>query len=475
MNLESGKLNPGQARHPAISTRDIIASDTVRAPSWYTDEAYTFLGDEEIDATRYTSAAWQAEEFKRLWTRTWQFACREEHVQQVGDYHVYDIGPYSFIITRVAEDEVRAYFNACLHRGTKLRASGTEGKASEFKCSFHGWSWDVDGTNKDVPCPWDFPHVDRTKLNLPEARVELLGGFVWINMDPEAPALADYLGAEAMAHFERWKLEDRYVVTHVSKPLPANWKLIMEAFAEAYHVPDTHPQVSPTNADHNSQYDLYGEHVSRFISPLGVVSPTKEGLVSQQEVLDQFTVGDSSIVTEKAIVGEGQTARAVMVDLFRDMFEKATGANLSNVSDAEIVDCFSYTIFPNTFILPGISLPLIYRFRPHLNDHRICLYEIMYLRPKPNDGSPYEAAEPVHLTADQAFGEAEGMDKAFALIIDQDTDNLGLQQEGLEASAKHGLTLANYQEIRIRHFEQAIDRYMAMEPKVLNWTNLQRS
>ena len=474
MNFESGKLNAGQARHPAISTQEILSRDKVQAPGWYTEDAYAFLGDEEIDATRYISREWQNEEFKRLWTRTWQFACREEHIQQVGDYHVYDIGPYSFIITRVSETEIRAYFNACLHRGTKLRASGSEGSASEFKCSFHGWSWNVDGSSRDVPCPWDFPHVDRTKLTLPEARVELLGGFVWINMDPEAASLRDYLGPQALAHFARWKLEDRYVVTHVSKPLPSNWKLVLEAFAEAYHVPDTHPQVSPTNADLNSQSDIYGEHVDRFISPLGVVSPTKEGLVSEQEVLDQFTVGDSSIVTDKPLVGEGESARQVMADLFRDMFEKATGADLSTVSDAEIVDCFSYTIFPNTFILPGISLPLVYRFRPHPNDHRTCLYEIMYLRPKPKDGSPYTAAEPVYLTADQAFGEAEGMDKGFALIIDQDTDNLILQQEGLEASAKSGVTLGNYQEIRIRHFEQAIDRYMAMDPKVPDWRALQR-
>ena len=66
------------------------------------------------------------------------------------------------------------------------------------------------------------------------------------------------------------------------------------------------------------------------------------------------------------------------------------------------------------------------------------------------------------------------MDKGFALIIDQDTENLVLQQEGLEASAKSGLTLGNYQEIRIRHFEQAIDRYMAMPPKLPDRNTLTR-
>lgn len=66
------------------------------------------------------------------------------------------------------------------------------------------------------------------------------------------------------------------------------------------------------------------------------------------------------------------------------------------------------------------------------------------------------------------------MDPGFGHILDQDTDNLYAQQEGLEASAKPGMTLGDYQEIRVRHFERAIDKYMAMEPKLPDWTRLQR-
>jgi phenylpropionate dioxygenase-like ring-hydroxylating dioxygenase large terminal subunit len=203
MNVQSGKLKPGEARCPTISTQEIIAKDKVSAPGWVTEESYSFMGDEDVDKTRYTSAEYQDEEFKRMWSRTWQFACREEHIPEVGDYYVYDIGPWSFIVTRVAADEIRAYYNACLHRGTKLRASGTEGNAREFKCTFHGWSWNIDGSNKEVLCPWDFPHVDPKEFSLPEARVETLAGFVWINMDPEAPTLREYLGPQALAHIEK--------------------------------------------------------------------------------------------------------------------------------------------------------------------------------------------------------------------------------------------------------------------------------
>ena len=282
-------------------------------------------------------------------------------------------------------------------------------------------------------------------------------------MDPAAPGLREYLGPEALAHIEAWKMEDRYIHVHVQKSFPANWKLTMEAFMEAYHVLDTHPQVAPSNADANSQYDFYADHVDRFISCLGVVSPHMAGKFSEQDVLDQFTIGDSSVLSDdRPKVAEGGTARQAMADMFRGMFETATGSDLSHVSDSEILDCFSYTVFPNTFLFPGISLPMVYRFRPDPKDHRRCIYEVMFLRPVPTDGARPEPAEAVMLADNQSFTEAAGMDPGFGRILDQDTDNLLAQQEGLETSVKDGITLGDYQEIRIRHFEMAVDRYVAM-------------
>lgn len=456
------KVKQGDARCPeAPTTQEIIASDKVPAPDWVRSESYQFLGDEDISTDRYIDPAFAKKELNTLWKKTWQFACREEHIPEVGDYYVYDLEHYSFIVTRVAENEIKAYYNACLHRGTKLRASGTEGCANEFRCPFHGWSWNIDGTNKRVVCDWDFPHVEKEKFNLPEARVETMGGFVFINMDENAPSLEDYIGPEAMSHFSKWKMENRYIVAHVSKVIPANWKLTIEAFMEAYHVIETHPQVAPSNGDANSQYDTYGDHVDRFISTLGVVSPHLKGRISEQDIIDQFTVGDSSVLEgADRKLQEGETARQRMADMMRSMFEQATNSDLSAVSDSEILDCFSYTLFPNTFLFPGISLPMVYRFRPVKGDHRKCLYEVFFLRPVPKDGVRPEPASVVHLEEHQSFTEAEGMDPGFGAILDQDTENLLLEQEGLEASAKSGLTLGNYQEIRIRHFEQTIDKYV---------------
>lgn len=464
MNVETGPLRPGEARHPAESTQDIIARDRNTAPGWARDVSYTYLGSEDVSKDRYTRAEFADGEFARLWPRTWQMACREDHIPEVGDYYVYDLGSYSFIVVRSAEDEIKAHYNACLHRGTKLKPSATEGFAMNLKCPFHGWTWNLDGTLADIPEKWDFGHTRTRRMCLPQARVARLGGFVWVNMDPAAPSLEDYLGPEALAHLTAWKLEDRYIYLHVQKSYPANWKLTMEAFMEAYHVGDTHPQVAPANGDVNSQYDVYGEHVDRFISTLGVVSPKLRERYSEADIIANFTLGDSSALGgARPELKEGERARQVMADMFREMFESASDTDLSHVSDTELLDTYSYTFFPNLFLFPGISLPMIYRFRPDARDHRRTIYEVMFMRPKPRSGD-FETAEVQLLQDHQSFAEAQGMDPGFGRILDQDTDNLHAQQEGLEASAKAGLTLADYQEIRVRHFEQTVDHYMAMPP-----------
>ena len=166
-------------------------------------------------------------------------------------------------------------------------------------------------------------------------------------------------------------------------------------------------------------------------------------------------------------LGEGGTARQVMADMFRGMFEQATNTDLSGVSDSELLDCFSYTLFPNTFLFPGISLPMVYRFRPDPRDHRMCIYEVLFLRPVPKDGKRPDAGR-----ADSSRRPAivhrrpKAWIPASARSSTRTRTICSCSRKVSEASAKHGLTLGNYQEIRVRHFEKTVDKYMAMEPKV---------
>src|SRR5262245_29001138 len=158
-------------------------------------------------------------------------ACREEEIPAVGDHVVYEIANLSVLVVRAAPDSIRAYHNVCLHRGRLLKER--DGNSRELRCLFHGFTWSLDGKLAHVPCAWDFPHVDAEKFALPELRVGTWGGFVFVNMDPACAPLSEFLvGLDR--HFERWPLERRYKQAHVAKRMRANWKVVQEAFMEAY-------------------------------------------------------------------------------------------------------------------------------------------------------------------------------------------------------------------------------------------------
>jgi hypothetical protein len=147
----------------------------------------------------------------------------------------------------------------------------------------------------------------------------------------------------------------------------------------------------------------------------------------------------------------------------RQVMGEAYKCDLSNVSDSEMIDTIEYHVFPNMVLFPGLSLPMVYRFRPIGTDPNRTLFEILFLRPNPEGGRAPEPAEPFHVAEDQSYATAPGFDPAMGHVYDQDTDNLRAQQQGFRASATGVQQLGNYQESRIRHFQMVVDKYLAGE------------
>ncbi len=271
----------GTARSPGLSYQQLLDTDTHEVPGILREQSARFLGDEDVTIDHYISREWHELEKQHLWSRVWQFACREEHIPRVGDHTVYDIAGRSYLIVRTEADTIKAYPNACLHRGRQLKQY--DGNCSEIRCAFHGFAWNIDGTLKDVPAPWDLPHVVADQFSLPDVKVGTWDGFVFINPDPDAAPLADYV-KDLAAHFDRWNLRDRYVQTHVAKVIGANWKIAQEAFCEAFHVNATHPQILPYIGDTNSQVDIW-ENCARVITPAATPSPLIDWTPDEETIL----------------------------------------------------------------------------------------------------------------------------------------------------------------------------------------------
>jgi nitrite reductase/ring-hydroxylating ferredoxin subunit len=437
-------------RSKGISYQELIAQDPVAPPKTLTlENPYQPGITTRVPVSRYASKEFHDLEMEKLWPRVWQMACREEEIPEVGNYTIYEIGSYSIVVVRTNEG-IKAHHNVCRHRGRRL--CDHPGHASSFICPFHGFSWNIDGSLRSVTSEWDFPHIDKDELTLTPVRCETWGGWVFVNMDMNAEPLMDFLG-DLPDHFAVWEPENRYIEAHVAKIMSCNWKACQEAFMEAFHVINTHPQILVGIGDENTQYDAWG-NFSRAITPNGTPSPHLRFDPDEQELFDSVTMRymDRPSLGE---VPDGMTARAMIAAGARPAMQAIVG-EAKDLSDASLSDSIYYTLFPNFHPWGGYNR-IVYRFRPYKNHHDKSIMECYYL--SPFSGERPDPA-PVHwLGEDEDWTEAAELG-ILAKVFQQDTFNLPKVQIGLEAAQYEEIVLANYQESKLRHFHTLLERWI---------------
>ena len=455
MAPEDKKLKPGEAREQGPSLREELLRDPTPPPAPLLEESYEFLGDEDISFENYTSPDVAQAEYEKLWSKVWQWACHVDHIPQSGDYFVYDIGDLSALIVRTENGEIKAYFNSCMHRGTQLKQPGTCGFSKELRCPFHGWTWSLEGQLVDLPQAWDFPHVTADSHQLPEMPVDIWEGFIFINFDQDAEPLAEYLGVLPQ-HWEEWGLSQRYIETHIRKHLPCNWKAAAEAFIEAYHVRETHA-TGQLGDEVTTQYDVFGENVSRFIHTRGLNSPLRSDPRTEDELLARIsgrTLGEGDLP-----LPPGVRARDYYANHVQETMGERYGHDFSHLSESITLDSIEYYLFPNAFFFPGLSIPMVYRFRPDPTSPDFSYFDLLFMRPRPPEGAAPPPPEVIELGIDESYSTAEGVGP-LGRVYDQDTANLAAQTRGFKSSFKSGQTLGNYQEIRVRHLQQRVKTYL---------------
>jgi len=394
-------------------------------------------GPLKVDTARFYEQRYHDLEVERIWRRTWQLACREDDIPDVGDYIVYRIAHLSFLVVRTADGGIQAHQNVCLHRGRTLREE--DGKcATEFRCPYHGWSWRLDGSLKEITCEWDFPGVREDTAKLPAAKVATWAGSVFINPDPEAEPLEDFLGPVMMEHYRKFKLENRYKQAHVRRVMHANWKVVMEAFMESYHVIATHPQMMLTGGDSsNIRYDVFGNWGRGGHLGITSISPQRDIWKTEEEQLAEYRY---------------------VADLNADFLRGVIGDEVDQYSDAELNDGSFNDLFPNCHPWGGWAR-IIFRFLPNGSNPNESLMDVMLLAPWP-EGKPKPAPAKMKLLAvDEPWTTASELG-SLAKIIDQDCLNLPYVQEGLRAKQPPYIWYSAYQESKIRHFHTLYDKWM---------------
>lgn len=235
---------------------------------------------------------------------------------------------------------------------------------------------------------------------------------------------------------------------------------------EAWHTIVTHPQLLPFTGDCNAGYRTWGDNVNVNLVPFGIVSPHITETRSEQWIVDEFVKYngrssdnyDADADPMAITVPEGMTARQALGDAMRAAYTALTGYDHSGASDCEVLDGLVYNVFPNFSPWGGYMPNIVYRWFPGETPNT-CVMEVRVLSRVPK-GQPMPAGVPARkLSIDQKWTEAPELGM-LGEVFEQDMENLPQVQEGLHASKTGEVNLANYQEIRIRQFQDTLGKYV---------------
>ena len=189
---------------------------------------------------------------------------------------------------------LRAFQNVCRHRGNSLCA-GSGSDLRELRCGYHGWTWDLAGTLKRVPNRKGFGTLSMAEFPLFAVRVETWERLVFVNLDLQAPPLADYL--EAVPDDIAWLgLGDFRCYATMTVEVDANWKTIADGFSETYHIQTLHPELHRCMDDVYAPQVIWG-HTGKSEQLYGLPSPHLQQSLTDAEVWDAY------VCTQGALMG----------------------------------------------------------------------------------------------------------------------------------------------------------------------------
>ena len=430
-------------------------------------------GENFVSADRYVGPDVARREQDLMWPRVWQLACREEEIPGIGDFLVYELFGESIIIVRTAATEINAFYNVCQHRGRRL-IDRPCGRISGFYCNYHGWKYELDGSISHVHHREEWQRhgaLSDRDLHLKGPRVDHWGGWVWINMDPDAPSLAQWLGEPLRSALEPFELENMRRAFHEVLIAPVNWKVVVEAFNEGYHAGATHNQ----RLDYRgmrSPAKAHGRHTMYFTEFAGLARARREdGTWSDTRSVPEMLyyqckelhetlhalVPDTvmAAVTRLRDTTPPQTppeaVYARLVELQKEEVQAVGAQWPSRLGLAEIAAAGTgWHVFPNTIFLPSVDGLLWYRVRPYRGEEHRCIFDIWVLQRY----APGKEPE-VKTHVSDGFEAFRGRNP----FLEQDFSNMLAVDRGMQSRGWAGARTNPVEELPISHFHAMLDYY----------------
>jgi choline monooxygenase len=213
-----------------MSIYDLVAAYNDRNPL---DHAYT------LPASWYVDQHIAELERQSTFGHSWQVVGRAEQLQRPGQFVTAELAGEPLLVVRGKDNQLRAFYNVCRHHAAAV-VTEDEGSASMFRCPYHGWSYGLDGSLKGAPEFEGVCEFDHAQNGLVHVQVELWEQFVFVNLDPRARPLSDFLG-RLVQRVVPLGLSSLHFLERRSYGLDCNWKVFVDNYLDGgYHVPHLH-------------------------------------------------------------------------------------------------------------------------------------------------------------------------------------------------------------------------------------------
>ncbi|HEU5169160.1 MAG TPA: aromatic ring-hydroxylating dioxygenase subunit alpha [Gemmatimonadales bacterium] len=213
-------------------------------------------GAHTLPGRYFTSPDIFAEESERIFLDRWLCVGREEQIARPGEYLVQEIGPESVIVLRDRGGTIRAWYNVCRHRGTRL-CEERQGRLSEtIQCPYHAWTWTLDGRLVGAPSADTIEDFDKADWPLHPVAAATWEGFVFINLADD-PGPFEQAYAPVLDRFSRFNIAALRAARRITYELACNWKLVVQNYSECYHCPLVHPALVKVSPPTSGENDLW--------------------------------------------------------------------------------------------------------------------------------------------------------------------------------------------------------------------------
>jgi Rieske 2Fe-2S family protein len=212
-------------------------------------------GASTLEGRYYTSAQIFQTEIEQVFYQRWLCVGRAEQIPQPGDYFTQTIGAESLIITRGQDSQVRAFYNVCRHRGTRICTASTGHFVGSIQCPYHAWTYGLDGRLIGAPHMNEVEGFAKAKYPLYQAAIGSWEGFLFVNLSPQ-PEPFEQAFAALIGRFNQWGIAALRSARRIEYDVQANWKLLVENYSECYHCPLIHPALSALSPYRSGRNDL---------------------------------------------------------------------------------------------------------------------------------------------------------------------------------------------------------------------------